>query len=216
MNGVRNANCACHIGRENARSKAKIGIIGHLDRLFLGIETQSRQNGAKHFFAHSADILVRAVQYGGGVIPARIKSLGALAPVQQRGSFPNRIIDRLADMIELLASAQGSDLGIVCEWIANTDLACAFDQFFEDLLANTRLDEYSRSGNTTLPGGSEVTGDNTVHGALEIGVIKNQNWRFTTQLQRYHGKIFGGIAHDMTRGFRAAGKRDPGHVRMAG
>ena len=118
-------------------------------------------------------------------------------------------------MIELFPGAQGPDLGIVSERVADANPAGALDQFLEDLLANARLNKHPRTSHATLSGGTEIAGDYAVNGTLDVGIIKNQDRGLATQFERYHGKVFSRISHNVTRGFRSPGKRNPGNIRMA-
>jgi len=91
-------------------------------------------------------------------------------------------------VIELRTGAQGPDLGRVFEWITDTDLLCPLNQIFKYLLTDTGLDKYPGAGHAALPGGAKIIGDDTVHRALEIGVIKHQDRRLAVQRKAKKGE----------------------------
>ena len=116
------------------------------------------------------------------------------------------------DLIDLRRRANGAKVRVAVHWVTHNNMRGRLGDFRNERIEDWTVNKSPRPCDTALPRSAEIARDQTICGALQIGVVKDKNRGFPTQLKRGHGEVFSRIAHDMLCGFWSARKRDPVNI----
>src|SRR5216684_7610203 len=115
-------------------------------------------------------------------------------------AFRDTLIDQPLDAFELYAGNDGANVDGFVEWRTDSQRVHAIlnfaDQFFRDAL----LHQQARTGAANLPLVEPDAVDQTFHSAVQIGIFKNNERRFSTKFERkllvtLRGSFANGAAH---------------------
>ena len=98
--------------------------------------------------------------------------------------------------------------------ISNHDAARDADHARQEVICDIIMQIKPRTRDTGLTAGCEYPGNRSIHSALDIGIVKDNNWRLAPQFQTHLRKIFRRILDHLRRGRRSPRESDAGHFRM--
>src|SRR3954462_5108372 len=109
-------------------------------------------------------------------------------------------------MIKLPLSCEWPHLGFGGKGVANSDPLRPLRQSLHELVVDGIMQEESGAGHAALAPGGEDAGDDSIYGALTIGVREYNDRRLATQLQGYLRQIFGRVPDHLPGRSRSAGE----------
>src|SRR6266478_1117670 len=107
------------------------------------------------------------------------------------------LIDQPLDALELHAGNDGADVDGLVERRTDSQSVHAVLNFTDQFIRDALLHQQSRTSATNLPLVEPDAVDQSLHGAIQIGVFKNNERRFST---KFEGKLFVALGCDFANG----------------
>ena len=216
MDRLRHPVGACPVPSEDPRPEPELGVVGHGDALFLGLELQHRHHGTKQLDPGAPDALVRAGQQRRLEVPAHIEPLWSPSARAQGRSLGHRLGDDGLAPVALGLRCKGAHLRLGIEGIADSNRLGPPHHLVDEVAVHPRLHEYAGACHATLAAGAEVAGHGTIDGTFEVGVVEDEDRRLAPEFQRQVGEVVGRVADHVACGLDASRERHPADQRVAG
>ena len=172
------------------------------------------QHRAKELRVDNGHVLARAFDDGGFKEQTRPRKAAPAA--KKRAPLLNGQGHLPLNMFNLPKRAQRAHFCRIGLGISNHDAAGDAEHARQEVICDIIMQIKPRTRDTGLTAGREYPSDRTIHSALDIGIVKDNDWRLAPQFQTHLRKIFRRILDHLCRSRRPARERDAGHFRMTG
>src|SRR5450830_91199 len=199
--------------------QAEVGVVGATDHFFFGFVAEDAHHRAEDFFADDGHVIAAIGEHGRRDKGALGEFTGgqAFATTQQARAFFLALGDVAQHAFHMGEADQGAEVGVLVFRVADADPRHTLDDLgFESGFQMARHKHTGAIG-ADLAGAVEVGHHRGVGGAVEVGVVENDQRRLAAQ---FHGHVLerraGSAGHDFLAGVGAAGEGDFLDARVLG
>src|ERR1700727_1603874 len=170
----------------HARCKPVLRIVSDLDRLFLVVESDHREDRAEDFLLRDAHLGLDLGEDGRRDEPS-FPAFGTrrlTAAEHAGGALVFGDFDVVEHLLKLRPGRYRPDLSRVEQWVAHARGLAERDEFVDELIVDRTVDQRARPGNASLAGRGENARDNALDGVVDNGVLEHYIGRFAAKLER--------------------------------
>jgi len=188
------------IAGENTGAKAKLRVIGNFNGLLGRLEGAQAGHRAKDFLLEDAHLVV-AAENGWLNVKAALDDLGHIATGQNLGALLTTNLQVLLNLVILLQTGLGTNLGVHIQGVANLHAGNAFLELLLEGIGNAFLNQDARGAGADLAlvEGEKCSTLKALVKKLVVGIhdaLEEDIGRLATQLQRDGNNVVGGSHHN--------------------
>src|ERR1700734_4055247 len=186
LEALRHRKCGPDVLGPDASREAVLGVVGDLDRFFLVVESDYREDRAEHFLLRDAHIGLDPRENGRLDKPS-VSAFGArglTAAEHARGALALGDFDVVEHFLELRPGRYRPDLSRVEQRVAHARGLAERHEFVDELVVDRTMNQRARPGDASLAGGGENAGHNALNSVVDSGVLEHDIGRFTAKLER--------------------------------
>ncbi|VVO41965.1 hypothetical protein PS723_05946 [Pseudomonas fluorescens] len=204
---------------DHTGGQAEVGVVGTTDHFFFGFIAEDAHHRTKDFFANDGHV-VGAVGEHGRCHECAFGEFAVgqtITAAQQASAFFLTFGDVAEHAFHMGEADQRAEVGVLVLRVADADARYALNDLgFESGFQVARY-EYASAVGADLTRAVEVGHHRGVGGAIEVGVVEDDQWGLAAQ---FHGHVFErgarSAGHDLLAGVGAAGEGDFFDARVLG
>src|SRR5580693_9780040 len=170
----------------HACRKAVPRVVGDLDRLFLVVERDHREDRAEDFLLRNAHLGLDLGEDGRLDEPSfsAFGTRGLTAAEHARGALAFGDFDVVEHLLELWPGRYRPDLSRVEQRVAHARGLAERNEFVDELVVDRTMDQCAGACDASLAGRGENARDNALDGVVDSGVLEHDIGRFAAKLER--------------------------------
>ncbi|ENN86115.1 hypothetical protein RHSP_32539 [Rhizobium freirei PRF 81] len=203
------------VGSEDAAGKAEFGGIGAGDHLGLVIEIENTHDWPEDFFAGDRHIVGDIGKHGRlNVIAFARDIVRDAAAGQQRRALGLALFDIGEHLFALSPGDHRADLRCLVHRVADEHSVGAGLQALQEFGLDLAVDKDAGAVGADLAGRIEIAEHRAADGAVDIGIVEDDQRRLAAELHGDMLEVAGGRSRHLAARRHGAGQRHLRHIRM--